>query len=73
MKLEGKVWRVGTKYRESTIRNHHRYVREFLDMDAGCHFKWVSFSISGKKYDIGSFDIVRKEDIDWNHTKEVSA
>lgn len=63
--------KVGVRYRERTIRNHHVYVREFVDMDGGCHFMWTLFSISGKIYPVGSFDILRAENIDWGHTKVI--
>ena len=61
--------KVGICYVERTVKNHHVHVREFVDMDAGCHFKWVRFTLSNKEYPIGSFDIIRRESIDWTHTK----
>lgn len=48
-------------------------VRRFIDMDGGCHFKWIFFSMDGKEYPVGSFDILRKHEIDWENTKEVAA
>ena len=62
----------GQKFRERTIKNHHVHVREFVDMDGGSHYKWTFFSCAGKEYPIGSNDIIRHEDIDWEHTKSIN-
>ena len=61
----------GDRYRERRIVNHHIQIREFVDIDGGIHYKWVLFSISGREYPIGSFDILRSENIDWKNTKKV--
>lgn len=63
--------KVGVRYRERKVKHHHVHVREFVDMDAGGHFKWVKFTIASRQYPIGSFDIIRREDIDWGRTKVV--
>lgn len=60
-----------TEYVETIVRDGKKYVRRFRDMDGGCHYKWVAFHIGRKKYPIGSFDIVRHEAIDWEHTRKV--
>ena len=63
---------IGQKYRERLVKNHHVHIREFVDMDNGCHYRWTFFSLAGKSYTIGSFDILRHEDIDWKHTKPIA-
>ena len=63
----------GATYKERRIVDHHVQERVFRDMDGGSHFKLLSFSISNRQYPIGSGDILRAEEIDWEHTKEVKA
>ena len=58
-------------YKETTQRNGKEYVRIFHDMDGGTHYKWLKFSIDGKDYPVGSFDILRYEEIKWEHTEEI--
>lgn len=60
----------GATYRERRIVDHHVQERVFRDMDGGSHFKLLSFSISNRQYTIGSGDVLRAEEIDWNKTKE---
>lgn len=62
----------GEVYRERKIVNRHIHIREFVDMDGGCHYKWTRFTISGREYPVGSFDILRKENIDWGRTKKIA-
>lgn len=62
----------GQRYRERVVSNHHHIkIREFTDMDNGCHYRWTRFILAGREYPIGSFDILRHDDIDWKHTKEI--
>ena len=64
---------IGKRYRERVIANHHVKVREFVDLDGGCHYKWLRFTLAGREYPVGSFDILRHEEIDWAHTKEITS
>ena len=59
------------EYVETIVRNGVVHVRRFRDMDGGCHYKWVSYHIGRKEYPIGSFDILRHENIDWTHVRKV--
>ena len=72
-RLEGGGVMEGKKrYKETTIKEDGcEWIREFVDMDGGIHFKWTSFSINGKFYPVGSFDVLRYEEIDWSKVKEI--
>ena len=55
-----------------TLKDGTEKVRRFFDMDGGAHFKWTFFSLGGKEYPIGSFDILLYHEIDWSNTKAVA-
>lgn len=59
-------------YAETIKRNGSVYVRKFREMSKGTHYKLYYFAIDGKRYPIGSLDVLCKHEIDWANTAEIS-